>query len=389
VLIEWILPRKILYGAGSVRAVGEIVEQWGRQKAFVVTGKTPERFSEIFSSLRDAEIPFEIFQVVREPTVEDAENALECARKWHAGIVVAIGGGSVLDVGKVVAGLLTNPGPLRDYLEVVGNAKPLTHPAVPFLAIPTTAGTGSEATRNAVLDVPDQRVKVSIRSPLLVPWAAILDPCLTFSLPSPQTVASGLDALTQLIEAFVCKRANSLTDAVCREGLALAFPSLPRAATNGRDEEARGAMMLAAFYSGVALANAGLGAVHGLAGPLGGFLHAPHGAICAALLVPVVRTNIRLLREREPQNPALARYAELARIAMRCDTADAGDLPQWLNAYVTSLGVSSLADFGLREVDIPVIAEKGQNSSSTKANPVALTKEDICEILREALHGQR
>ena len=197
-----------------------------------------------------------------------------------------------------MAALLTNEGDLSDYLEVVGKGRPLQNPAAPCIAVPTTAGTGAEVTYNAVLGVPDQHVKVSMRSPLMLPRWAIVDPLLTHSMPPELTASTGLDALTQLIEAFVSNKANPLTDGVCREGLQRAGRSLRRAFEDGSDAEAREDMSLASLFSGMALANAKLGAVHGFAGPLGGMTDAPHGVICGKLLPYVMQANVRALQDR-------------------------------------------------------------------------------------------
>ena len=209
---------------------------------------------------------------------------VELARREQCDLVIAFGGGSAIDAGKAIAALLANGGELTDYLEVIGKGQPLRHPSVPFIAVPTTAGTGSEVTRNAVLASAEHQVKVSMRSPLMLPRLAVVDPELTLELPPAVTASTGLDALTQLIEPYVSIRANPLTDGFCLEGLRRVSRSLRRAYHAGRDITAREDMSLASLLGGLALANAGLGVVHGFAAPVGGMFHAPHGAICAALL---------------------------------------------------------------------------------------------------------
>lgn len=211
-------------------------------------------------------------------------------------MVIGLGGGSVLDAGKAIAALVTNLGNVFDYLEVIGKGQPLVNAPLPFIAIPTTAGTGTEVTRNAVLGSPAHGVKVSLRSPMMLPSLAIVDPELTYGLPPEITASSGLDALTQLIEPFVSVKANPMTDAICREGIRHAAKSLRTVYHNGADASAREGMSLASLFGGLALANAALGAVHGFAGPLGGMLNAPHGAICAKLLPLVMEVNIKVLR---------------------------------------------------------------------------------------------
>lgn len=383
-LAEWVLPRRVLFGPGASERLPSEVESFGR-RALLVTGSRRQPGDRIEELLQAAAIECVRFAVTREPTIEDAEQARALGASFKAKFVVAIGGGSALDVGKAAAGLLANPGELLDYLEVVGKARPLSQPPVPFVAVPTTAGTGSEATRNAVLEVPEHRVKVSLRSPLLVPALVILDPSLTLDLPKKQTVTSGLDAIVQLLEAFVSARANLLTDAYCRQGLRSAFPALERAVRDGRDIGARGEMLFAAFCSGVALANAGLGAVHGFAGPLGGLLHAPHGALCAALCLPVIRTNMAALRQRAPDSPALERYREIATLVTRRTDALAEDLVEWLAHYLAPLDIPRLRDLGLTASLFPLAVEKARCSSSMKSNPIALTDTELMSILEQAL----
>src|SRR5208282_5705063 len=224
------------------------------------------------------------------------------------------GGGSAIDAAKAIAAMLTNKGELLDYVEIIGRGKPLTQPSAPFIAVPTTAGTGSEVTRNAVLASPEHRVKVSLRSPLMLPRVAVVDPELTYALPPAITASTGLDALTQLIEPFVCARANPMVDALCIEGIRRAARSLREVVHQNPGKSAREDMALASLFGGIALANAGLGAVHGFAGPMGGMFAAPHGALCAALLPGVMAANVAALRRRQPGGEGLRRYDEIARL---------------------------------------------------------------------------
>lgn len=382
--VDWVLPRQVITGVSSLQQLPEVVRGWGG-RAYLVTGRDTTRAARVVDLLRSCAVEVVIGRVVREPTIEDVERVRMLAADFEAQFVVAVGGGSVLDVGKAVAGLLANPGHVMEYLEVVGEGKPFLRPALPFLAIPTTAGTGSEATRNAVLGVPHKGVKVSMRNPHLVPRAAILDPELTVTLPREVTITSGLDALTQLLEAFVCRRANALTDAVCREGLRRAVMALPLAVDEPANLSARMDMMMAAFFSGVALANAGLGAVHGFAGPLGGLLEAPHGALCAALLPAVVKVNVKALRERDPASPALNRYAEIATLVTGRGDASAEDLAAWLHDFAQTLQVPTLHDWGMTSDLIPSLIESARKASSMKANPVELTDDELAAIIDLAL----
>jgi alcohol dehydrogenase class IV len=313
------------------------------------------------------------------------EQGAERARRDGCDHVIAFGGGSVIDAGKAVAALITNREPLVEYLEVVGRARPLEERSVPMIAIPTTAGTGAEVTRNAVLMVEEQRVKVSLRSSSMLPATAIVDPELTYSLPPDVTASTGLDALTQCLEPFVSSKANPITDAVAREGLRRAAGALRRAVRNGGDVEARRDMAVASLCGGLALANAKLGAVHGFAAPLGGMFPVPHGVACARLLAPVAEVNVRALRERMPASRALARYQEVARLVTGRADALAEDGAAWLAALVEELGVPRLGTYGVRATDVGGIVERAKGASSMQGNPVALSEEELSEALGAAL----
>ena len=313
------------------------------------------------------------------------ECGVERARAERCDLVLALGGGSVIDAGKAVAALLTNTEPLHHYLEIVGNGRPLTNRPVPFIAIPTTAGTGAEVTRNAVLMVEEARVKVSLRSPLMLPAVALIDPELTYTLPPAITASTGLDALTQCIEPFVTPQANPIADAVAREGMRRAAGALRRAFRDGAHVEARRDMSIASLCGGLALANAKLGAVHGFAAPLGGMFPIPHGTACARLLPQVVEVNVRALRARAHESPALARYDEAARLLTGNAKAQADDGTAWLHELVDELGVPMLAAYGVAEADISRIVERARRSSSMQGNPIALTDEELAEALSAAI----
>ncbi len=280
--------------------------------------------------------------------------------------------------------MLTNSGQLEDYLEVVGSGKPLTNRPVPNIAIPTTAGTGAEGTRNVVIAGPRHQVKVSMRSPMMLPCLAVVDPELTHSMPPSVTASTGFDALTQLMEAYVSNKANPLTDGICLEGIKRAGRSLRQAYEDGRNRNARRDMALASLLGGLALANAKLGAVHGLAGPLGGLISAPHGVICAGLLPLVIETNIRALQKREPESPALLRYEKIAQLLTGTSAAQAVDALKWVQELCRALKVPPLAEFGLKEQDFPTTVAKSKNSSSMKGNPITLTEDELMEILKKS-----
>jgi alcohol dehydrogenase class IV len=291
----------------------------------------------------------------------------------------------VIDAGKAIAALASNAGDVLDYLEVVGKGQALTKPPFPMIAVPTTAGTGSEVTRNAVLGSAEHGVKASMRSPMMLPRVAIVDPQLTLGLPPAITASTGMDALTQLIEPYVCTKANPLTDAYCLDGLRAVKRSLPRAFANGADSAARAGMSYASLLGGLALANAGLGVVHGFAAPIGGMFDAPHGAICAAILPHGMAANIRALCAHDPESEALARYREIARVLTDDREATPEDGLLWVAQLVESLRIPRLAAYGIRDSHVADIAEKAARASSMKANPVVLTQGELIWILEQSI----
>jgi alcohol dehydrogenase class IV len=381
---EFATATRIIFGHGTVKDTGSIVEKMGR-RAFVITGRSLERAKPLIGKLKDTGMEVTQFSIPEEPTTQLAQAAVEEARRQTCDMVIGMGGGSVLDTGKVVAALLTNSGQLMDYLEVIGQGQPLKRKSAPFVAIPTTAGTGTEVTSNSVLDSPEHRVKVSMRSPYMLPDLALIDPELTYSMPCRITAVTGLDAFTQLLEAFVSVHANPLTDGICREGLQRAARSLKRVYLDGEDAAARRDMCLASLFGGLALANAKLGAVHGFAGPLGGMYHAAHGALCAGLLPFVMEANIKALQSRASDSPALDRYDEVARLITGLPAARAADGIAWVRNLCKQLEIRPLAAFGIEEKDFADIVIKARTASSMKGNPIELTKEELLETLHKAL----
>jgi len=380
---EFATATQIVFGAGTRAEVGKLVRPWGR-RALIVTGQSTDRAEPLRETLRAAGVAAECFPVAGEPAVADIQRGVARAREFGAEMLLGFGGGGAIDAAKAIAGLLTNPGDPLDYLEVVGAGKPLTCPALPWMAIPTTAGTGAEVTRNAVLSVPERNVKVSLRSPHLLARIALVDPELTLDLPPALTASTGFDALTQLLEAYVCSRTNPMTDALCAGGLPRAAGALPRAFRDGHDLAARTDMALASLWSGIALANAGLGAVHGFAGAIGGRFSAPHGAVCAALLAPVMAANLRALRERAPQHPSLARYADVARWLTGRAEATADDGVVWVAAQHAAMALPKLAALGVAEAECAEVVAQAQQASSMKANPVVLTADELTTVLAVA-----
>jgi alcohol dehydrogenase class IV len=381
---EFATATRILFGPGTFQEVPPLAAGMGR-RALVVTGRGVERAAPLLDELSEQGVESVVFNVSGEPTTDVALAGVGRARDTGCDFVIGVGGGSVLDTGKAIAALLTNRGDLFDYLEVIGRGQPLSHTSAPYIAIPTTAGTGAEVTRNAVLASPQHHVKVSLRSPLMLPRLAVVDPELTHSVPPPITASTGLDALTQVLEPYVSNQANPMTEAICREGLGRAARSLRGAYEDGGNAEAREDMALASLFGGLALANAKLGAVHGFAGPLGGLFPAPHGVICARLLPYVMEANVRALQSRMPDSPALARYDDVAQILTGQPTARAADGVDWIKELCQALSVPPLSAFGLTEDDFPTAVEKSRESSSMKGNPILLTDDELTEILRQSI----
>jgi alcohol dehydrogenase class IV len=386
VTFEFAAPGRIILGRGRVAEAGAIAAALARggTRALVVTGAGAERAAPLIASLETAGLGVERFSVRGEPRFDEAREATALARSERCSVVVGFGGGSAIDLAKAVAALLANPGDPMDFAEVIGGGKALSEPSYPCIAIPTTAGTGSEATRNAVLSSAEHRVKVSLRSATMLPAAAIIDPELTFGLPPGLTAQTGMDALAQLLEPFVCSSPNPLVDAICREALPLAARALPAAFEDGSDAAAREDMCFASLSGGLALANARLGAVHGIAGPLGGAFPVPHGAACAALMAPVAEANVRALRSRGDGGRALERYAEAAAMMGGGPGAAPEDLPRLLAELASRLGIGGLARFGVASEDFPELAEKAAASSSMRGNPIVLAFDEILGILEKA-----
>jgi len=381
-------PARIESGPGALDRLGEIARELGAH-ALLVTGRS-HRHARAGELLAAAGVRSTRFAVDGEPTVETARAGTAAARAAGCDLVIGFGGGSALDAAKAIAALVANGGDPLDYLEVIGRGRPLTRPSLPFIAVPTTAGTGSEVTKNAVLASPEHGVKASLRSPLMLARAAIVDPDLLAGLPPEVLASSGIDALSQVIEPFLSIRANAATDPLAREGIRRSAAALPRAhaaARAGRaiDPEDRQSLALASLNGGLCLANAGLGAVHGFAAPLGGMFAAPHGAVCAALLPAVLRVNARALAARMPDSAALPRLRELAAMLTGRADATAADGVDWVAALCRTLDVPGLAHYGLTADRIPELVAKARVASSMKGNPLPLTDDELSEIATTSL----
>jgi alcohol dehydrogenase class IV len=376
---EFATATRVVFGEGTAATLPELARTFGT-RPMVVTGASTDRAATLISALSA-----ETFSASGEPTVNLVREGARRVRDADCDIVIAFGGGSAIDAGKAIASVATNGGEPLEFLEVVGKGRPIAVPSLPFIAVPTTAGTGSEVTRNAVLGSPEHGVKASLRSPLLLPRVAVIDPELTYGLTPAVTASTGLDALTQLIEPYVSARANPLMDAVCVDGISRVAGALRRAYHDGADTDARRDMALASLFGGLALANAGLGVVHGFAAPLGGGWKAPHGALCAAVLSQGMAANVAAMRARAPRHPALERYAVIARLLTGRKEARPEEGIDWVRALSVELKIPLLRAWGITEAHLPGVVEKAARASSMQANPLPLTSEELLAVVSAAL----
>ena len=381
---EFATANQIIFGAGRLPEIGPVARGYG-SRALIATNLAPEQAASLVEVLDTHGLTGTIFQIHNEPTIEVVNQGKNLSLAEGCELVIGFGGGSAIDCAKAVAALTTNPGEVIDYLEVIGAGRPLVQPPLPCLAVPTTAGTGAEVTRNAVLSSLAQQVKVSLRSPLMLPRLALVDPELTYRLPPALTASTGMDALTQLIEPYTCNRPNPVTDTLCVDGIRRAGHALLTAYENGDDPLAREEMSLASLFGGLALANARLGAVHGFAGVLGGMYAAPHGAICARLLPFVMEVNLRALQARSPLDPNIRRYEEVARVLTGSPQAQAVDGVAWVIEAGRRMNIPPMAAYGVSRSDLPGIIEKSAQASSMKGNPILLSFQEMEEILERAL----
>lgn len=374
----------IRFGSGRIDEVPRALADLGATRVFVVTGATPSRSEPIRAALNDIGLLDTVFPVPGEPSVDLLREALEALADSGSDGVLGYGGGSALDVAKAVAALTGSGEDPLEHLEVIGAGRPLPRPGMPCAAVPTTAGTGTEVTRNCVLS--GEGVKASIRSPYILPRLAVVDPDLLTGLPPPVIAAGGMDALTQLIEPFLSQRANPLTDALARDGIRSSARSLQRAWEGGMtDEVVREDLALASLFGGLCLANAGLGAVHGFAAAAGARLGAPHGEVCAALLAATMDVNLRALRARAPGHPAAARMDEVATLLTGRPGVIAEDGVAWLEDLTRALSIGGLRRYGMDEAGMPQLVDAAKRASSMRANPVELTEGELTEILTRSL----
>jgi alcohol dehydrogenase class IV len=383
---------RIVFGRGKFAEIGEIAAAFGRHALIVYNGDDLGRggaLDRLTDLLATQSILFTTYRQNGEPIVADIDAAVQTARHANCDCVIALGGGSAIDAGKAIAAILTNGGEALDYMEVVGRGQKITKAAAPWIAIPTTAGTGAEATRNAVIGFPEKQFKASIRSELLLPRVALIDAELAVKVPAEVTASSGMDALCQLIESYTSINANPVTDALALQGLSAANRSLRRAYVDGRDVEAREGMAMAALLSGMTLTSAGLGAVHGFAAPMGANYPIPHGTVCAVLLPHVIAANVAALRSQDELHPALARYAAIGRTfpgSESLEDAAAIDRVVFETASLArDLHIPSLSHFGFTRDAIPGMVALARKASSMRYNPVTLSDDALAVILERAL----
>jgi alcohol dehydrogenase class IV len=370
-------PGRIVFGEGVIDQVGPVLAALPAKRILLVTGRSSRRSDAIRAKV---DVEAVLYAIPSEPTLDMVSEGRALATSEKCDAVVALGGGSAIDAGKAIAALAGNDGDILEYMEIVGKAKPLPRPGLPCIAIPTTAGTGAEVTKNSVLASPEVKVKASLRSPYLLPIAALVDPSLLDGMPGTILAATGLDALSHLVESFVSIRANAFTVALAKEGMARIARSLRPAFQFDLSAERREDLAVASLFGGLCLANSGLGAVHGFAAPLGGMWKAPHGAVCAALLPAVMAANVAALEKRAPQSPGLARYRELNDIL-----ASSGDAAQWVGDLTAALKIPKLSAMGVRPDDVPLLVEKAKAASSMRGNPIALTDGELTAIVLESL----
>jgi len=371
---------QIVFGENELQTVPGMEIVRGKI-VLLVTGSNLERARNL-ANLFPTETKIYFYQIKGEPTIQMVDGGVVLAREKACEIVIGLGGGSVIDAAKAIAAMVPNPGELLDYLEVIGKGKALSVKPLPCIAIPTTAGTGAEVTKNSVIKSVENHVKVSLRSEFMYPTVTVVDPVLTHSMSPELTANTGVDALTHLMETFVSNQANPFIDMICREGLRRISRSLVVAYHDGENSAARIDMAMASMLGGMALANVKLGAVHGFAGPMGGMFPIPHGTVCASLMAATMEMNIEALIEK---NGDLSKYTELAQILTGSSLAKAEDGIVWAENLISELNILPLSSFGIKESDFPELVAKAKVSSSMKGNPVELDEDQLLWILEKSL----
>ncbi|MDV5171560.1 iron-containing alcohol dehydrogenase [Photobacterium rosenbergii] len=379
-MFQFMTATRIIFGEGALNNSLSTLNQFG-YSVLLVTGRDSARAEPLISYFKQQGMRYQQVAVHGEPLIAMVEEMAAMGRKFRPDMVLAIGGGSVLDAGKALAALIPNQGSVYDYVEVVGRNVPLQAKPIPFIAVPTTAGTGSEVSKSAVLRSAQENVKVGLRSPDMLPDLAIVDPTLTYGMDPVMSGCCGMDAFTHLMESYVCGEPNPLTDMVCEEGLRRLSGAI-LAACEDDDPRARSDMAFAAMLGGMALANAKLGAAHGLASSLGGRLQAPHGLITAQLAPYVMQENVLAAREAGRAD-VLNRYRQLACILTGRMNAEIIDGIAWTKRTLKRLNLPSVTDYGFCNVMFDEVAEDALLSNSIKGNPLPLNKDRLLSILNQ------
>lgn len=373
---------QIIFEQGAALRVPSIAREFGNN-ALLVTGENTGRIEKYIRPLQK-EANVSVFKVPAEPTTLLINKGVQLARSNSCNVVIGFGGGSAIDSAKAIAALVPNTGEILDFLEVIGKGKPLHEKPLPCIAVPTTSGTGAEVTKNAVIKSPDHNVKVSLRSDLMFPDVAVVDPLLAQTMPPEITASTGVDALTHLLETFVSRQSNPFIDLFCTEGMKRISRSLENAYNAGNNVQAREDLAMASMLGGMALANVKLGAVHGFAGPLGGMFSMPHGAICASLLPAVMEENLAACSEINDRK-ILKKYDNLAKILTNDSKAIAADGVNWVQNLIRKLNIQGLSKFGLKESDFEELVVKAKVASSMKGNPVLLGDRRLRTILEKSI----
>lgn len=371
-------PGNIRFGRGLARSAAPWLAGHSAQ-ILLVHGASLQRAEFLLAELRAHQLDVTTLSIAHEPCLQDIEQGVRLAREKGIGAVVSLGGGAVIDAGKAIAALVPAQGAALEYLEVVGTGRVLEANPLPFVAIPTTAGTGAEVTKNAVINVPEQQRKVSLRDDRMLPDLAIIDPLLTDNAPRAVTLASGLDAITQVIEPWLCTRANPFTDALCREAIPRGIKAL-RTLMEKECPDSRGEMAWVSLCGGLALANAGLGVIHGLAGPLGGLSNAAHGALCGSLLSFGLALNEAQISDEKIKQ----RFADVRQWLAAGLDVEPSNAWESLREWTQHAGLGNLHDLGVPRDALEPAALAASSSSSMKANPVMLTSEQLLEMLEAA-----
>lgn len=377
-------PRNILFGPGKLKELPTILKNYGKKVLYI--GIANEMITtQMESILSMAQKEWKCIKVYSEPSLQSIQEIYHSLDGFYPNLVIAMGGGSTIDTGKVIAALLTNGGELIDYLEVVGKGKSLKSKSIPLIAIPTTAGTGSEVTRNAVIDVPEKKIKVSLRSPFILPEIALIDPELTLSLPLNETFYSGMDAFVQVIEPYVSIKSNHFTDILCLDGIRIAAATLPEMNMSFDDLKKRTAMSWVSLLGGICLANSGLGAVHGFASVIGGMFHAPHGAICASLLPAVIEVNTHAFEKRGQRDSIFFnRFLEIFAVVTNKKKVTVQEGINWFKNLNCKIQIPGLKELGIEKREFSTIVQHAKKTSSMKANPIELEDDELFTILEKA-----